>query len=297
MPAPLPDGYSLREAAQDDADGILAVGIARDIADVGAPDWSLEDVREEMGEAGPGGAVVVENADGRIVAFAMISGEDGRANVHPDATGRGIGAHLRDWLVAHAREAGRSELRHPVFGSDDAARELLSAGGFEVDQRYWRMARDLDGAEPAPVWPEGITPRAFEAATDERPAHELVEEAFTDISGNVSRPFDEWRPRAFGEQFAPELATVAGDMAGVALAERWEDDTGYLSYLAVARDWRGRGLGRALLQATLRNFADAGLKRGVLSVNGRNESATELYRSAGMHVESRADRFVKRLSS
>jgi ribosomal protein S18 acetylase RimI-like enzyme len=83
----------------------------------------------------------------------------------------------------------------------------------------------------------------------------------------------------------------------VALAERWEDDTACLTYLAVARDRRGEGLGRALLQETLRKFADAGLKRAVLSVNGRNESATALYRSVGMHEEFRADRFVKRLCS
>jgi ribosomal protein S18 acetylase RimI-like enzyme len=109
----------------------------------------------------------------------------------------------------------------------------------------------------------------------------------------VSRSFEDWRSRAFGAHFEPDLTTAVGQLAGVALAERWEDETGYLSYLAVARDRRGEGLGRALLQETLRKFADAGLKRAVLSVNGRNESATELYRSVGMHVEFRADRFVK----
>jgi ribosomal protein S18 acetylase RimI-like enzyme len=240
---------------------------------------------------------VVDDAAGAVVAFAFLHGEEGRVNVHPEATGRGIGDFLRDYLEALAREAGARELRQQVFGADDAARDLLRNAGYAADQHFWRMVRELDGNEPEPNWPDGAEPRRFDPSRDEQAAHVLVQDAFTDIPGNVLRPFDEWRPRAYGAQFAPELATVAGDIAGVALAERWEGTDGYLSYLAVARDWRGRGLGRALLQGTLRKFADAGLKRGILGVNARNESATELYRSVGMEVTFRADRFVKRLAS
>jgi ribosomal protein S18 acetylase RimI-like enzyme len=39
----------------------------------------------------------------------------------------------------------------------------------------------------------------------------------------------------------------------------------------------------------------AGLERAALGVNGRNESATALYRSVGMRIENRADRYDKRL--
>src|SRR4051794_28614817 len=294
MPPHLPDGYTSRTATDDDAEAILAVGIARDVADVGHPDWSLDDVREEMAEIDVG--LVVCDPAGAIVAFGFLDGGLARPNVHPGVTGLGIGTWLREQLEARARAAGTTELRQDVFGANDAARELLANAGYEVTQLYWRMIGDLDGTEPQPNWPDGAQPRPYSPGDDDQAAHTLVEDAFADIPGNVSHGFDEWRSRAFGAQFASELATVAGDMAGVALAERWDDGDGYLSYLAVSRDWRGRGLGRALLQATLRNFADAGLKRAVLSVNGRNESATRLYRDAGMDVEFRADRFVKRLT-
>ena len=294
MSAPLPDGHTSRPAGEDDAEAILAVGVARDTADVGHPDWSLDDVREEMAEVDVG--LVVCDPAGTVVAFGFLDGGLARPNVHPEATGRGIGTWLREALEARAREAGTSELRQDVFGSNDAARTLLADVGYEVTQLFWRMARDLDGSEPDPNWPGGAQPRAYRPGEDDHAAYELVEDAFADIPGNVSHSFDDWRSRAFGAQFAPGLATVVGDMSGVALTERWDESDGYLSYLAVARDWRGRGLGRALLHATLRNFADAGLKRAVLSVNGRNESATRLYRDAGMAEEFRADRFVKRLA-
>jgi mycothiol synthase len=288
--------YSTRPATPEDAEAILAVGIARDTKDVGHPDWSLEDVREEMGELGPGDALVVADEGGALVAFGFAEGNDGRINVHPDAEGRGIGTALREWVEERLRGHGKAEVHQHIFGANDGARTLLAEAGYEVDQRYWRMVRMLDGSEPEPRWPGGARPRPFARPGDEAAAYALVEDAFADIPGNVSRTFEQWRGRALGDQFDAGLATVVGEMDGVALTERWEDGEGYLSYLAVARDWRGRGLGRALLQATLRNFADAGLRKAILSVNGRNESATELYRSAGMEVEFNAERFVKPLA-
>jgi ribosomal protein S18 acetylase RimI-like enzyme len=84
-------------------------------------------------------------------------------------------------------------------------------------------------------------------------------------------------------------------MAGVALCHRHPDGEGYVDYIAVASEWRGRGLGRALLQESFRRFAAEGMHRAVLWVNGRNESATRLYRAVGMEVVFSADRLVKRL--
>jgi ribosomal protein S18 acetylase RimI-like enzyme len=144
--------------------------------------------------------------------------------------------------------------------------------------------------------------RPYAPGADDRAAHALVQDAFRDIPGNVERGFEQWRAAAVGgAQFAPDLSTVAladhggGDFAGVALCERWEDGQGYLAYLATAREWRGRGLGRALLAASLAKMGAAGLSRAALNVNGRNESATRLYESVGMRVGFRAERYEKRL--
>src|SRR4051812_3240 len=206
MNASLPGGYTSRSATEDDAQAILAVGVARDIADVGHPDWSLDDVREEMAEVDE--ALVVCDPAGTVVAFGFLDGGLARPNVHPEATGRGIGTWLREQLEGRGRAAGETELRQDVFGANDAARELLANAGYEVTQLYWRMVRDLDGTEPEPAWPEGAQARAYRPGDDDRAAHELVEDAFADIPGNVGRTFEEWRPRAFGAQFAPDLATV-----------------------------------------------------------------------------------------
>jgi GNAT superfamily N-acetyltransferase len=284
-----------REARASDAGSILAVGVARDVADLGAPDWTLADVRDEMAAADR--AWVVEDERGEVVAAALLASGDARVLVHPDACGQGIGTHLRE-LVEQAAVPG-TLLMQPVHGSNDVARSLLVAAGYEATQHYWRMGMTLDHGLPASAWPPGITPRGY-AGGHELAVHALVEEAFSEIPGNVPEAFEQWRANSVGRaHFAPDLSTLAfasdGSLAGAALCERWDGDEGFVAYLATARTWRGRGLGRALLVDALVGMRAAGLVRAALAVNGRNRSATALYESVGMTVESHADRYDKQM--
>lgn len=273
---------SSRPAGPDDAPAILAVVTARDIEDLGYPDYMLEDVREELADARESCAVL----DGsEIVAFAMLEGDDARVAVHPSACGRGIGSGLLAW----AEERGAK--RQPVFGSNDAARRLLERAGWKATQRYWRMALDLSLEVRAPSWPEGVSMRGFHP--DDGPtAWALVERTI--------RSGPEFTPRPWRDRYAAELSTVvfAGEaLAGVALCERWDEEgKGYVSYLAVSDEHRGRGLGRGLLLESFARMRAAGLASAELSVNGENESATRLYTSAGMEIASHSDRYDRGLT-
>jgi mycothiol synthase len=275
---------NLRPATRDDAEAILAVAVARDVADVGQPDWTLEHVRDEL-ERGAEGLVVEDG--GRAVAFALLNGPDARVAVHPDAEGHGIGTML---AAEVERRATGDEIRQEFMTANARAAELLGPRGYELDQRYWRMARDLDPAqEPEPDWPDGIEPRTFTRGRDERHAYEVVSEAMRGIPGTTERSFEDWSARALGEVLVPELSIVTD--GGVLLAER----DGYVGYIAVTRAQRGRGLGRALLQAAFAAFARAGEPQAHLWVNGGNETAIRFYERAGMRVEFGGDRWVKRL--
>jgi ribosomal protein S18 acetylase RimI-like enzyme len=278
---------SSRGASPADADAILAVGVARDIEDLGAPDWSLDDVHEELAEA-VGGAWVAEDASGGVVAAAMLFGDGhSRVIVHPGACGRGIGTHLRSLVEAEA-PAG-SVVGQEVSGSNDAARALLEAAGYEVAQHYWRMAVALDGPAVAAPWPDGALVGHAYTGDDLPEAEALVRMAIPDATGNLGT-----------RRIARDLSTVArveadGSLAGLVLCERREDGQGFVAYLAVVPGWRGRGLGRALLAGTLERMRAAGLAAASLGVNGANRSALALYESLGMRIESSADRYEKRL--
>lgn len=273
----LPSRFSARRAELADTPGMLAVGIARDIEDLGYPDYALEDVQEELEAARE--ACVVLDGDA-VVGYALLEDGDARVMVHPDSCGEGIGT----WLLRWAEERGG--VSQAVAGSNDAARQLLASAGYEATQHHWRMTLDLDGVVAEAAWPPGIETSPYRP-DDAVAAHALVVEAM----GSAR----EWRDR-----YAPELSTVAvaeGGMVGLALCERWDEEgKGYVSYLAVHDDWRGRGLGRALLLESLRRIQAAGLGSATLSVNGSNESAARLYESVGMTVASRSDRYERRLT-
>src|SRR4051794_13603338 len=125
--------FSARRPAVADAEGILAVGIARDIEDLGYSDFSLDDVQEEL--TGPGidlerdGWLVSDEA-GRVVAFALADGFQARVIVHPDACGEGIGTWLRERIEERAREQGEPVVRQQVDGANDVARRLLADAGY-----------------------------------------------------------------------------------------------------------------------------------------------------------------------
>ena len=57
-----------------------------------------------------------------------------------------------------------------------------------------------------------------------------------------------------------------------------------LTYIGVAADQRGRGLGKELLNAFIRESRETGYRSVVLSVEKENESAIALYQKAGFKI-------------
>ena len=66
-------------------------------------------------------------------------------------------------------------------------------------------------------------------------------------------------------------------------------DEFYLSKLAVRREMRKRGRGRALVERFLAAGVDRGLHRFALDVSESNISAVQLYESMGFHVSARSN--------
>jgi mycothiol synthase len=75
------------------------------------------------------------------------------------------------------------------------------------------------------------------------------------------------------------------------------DGVGWVGILGVLRDWRRRGIGRALLLHSFDEFRRRGLPRAGLGVDAESlTGANRLYESVGMHVVRRLDFFDKQLA-
>jgi ribosomal protein S18 acetylase RimI-like enzyme len=286
----------LRPPSSDDAEAVLAVILARDVADVGAPDFTLEDLRADW--ATPGLELEhdarVSAPAGNVRGYAILLGDDAVVLVHPEAEGRGDGTVLRRWAEARAAERGTAVLRQFAYGLNDGAREHLRAAGYAPAQRYFRMRADLADVPEAP----GVPLRTF-APDDEVAVHALIQDAFAEIDGHEHQPLDRWRARTIEKDgHDPALWLLLEDeegLAGAGLGERWEEGTGYVAELAVAPRARGRGHGRTLLLGLFDAFRNAGLAHAELSVHGRNRGALRLYESVGMRETWRAERWEKAL--
>jgi mycothiol synthase len=289
----------LRAPQPDDAPAVLELIVARDVADLGRPDYTLEDVRADW--AAPGVELALDawiaEDGGEPVGYALLD-DRGAAlvTVPPAYEGRGVGTALREAAEARAAARGEALVRQFLPTTNEGARTHLLDAGYWPAYSYFNMRMELAGA-PAP--PADVPVRSFSRGADDVPVHALVEEAMAGVPGNMPRSLESWQAaKVDKEGWDPSLWLLhedAGGLAGVVLCERWEDGIGYVDYLAVAARARGRGLGRALLLHGLAALRAAGLESAELSVQGENASATRLYESVGMRHVWTIERWEKTL--
>lgn len=297
----LAPGYVMRSARPADADGVHDLTAASDLHDFGtAEGYSTEELHDEWsGLDMDRDTWVVESPEGEIAGYAYIRDRrhvrlDVEGYVHPDHLGNGIGAALiraserrAHQHVPLAPEDAQVVLHNWINGGNASACALLEREGYAPARYFLRMEMPLDGAEPAPEWPEGVRVRAFSPEKDDRRFYDAAEEAMADHWGHVPIDFDQWRQRRMGSTFDPTLWFIAedgGEAAGVMLGSVSEG-VGWVDTLGVRRPWRRRGLGMALLRQAMATFRGRGLERMALGVDAASPTgATRLYERAGMRV-------------
>jgi len=135
-----------------------------------------------------------------------------------------------------------------------------------------------------PVWPAGITTVPFDPPRHARAARALLNDAYAPGGGDVLA-FGTWWPALTADaEYRPELCFVALDSATGKLAgfaQCWS--LGFIKDIAIAAPWRGRGLGRAMMEAAFHSFQALGVTEVDLKVAADNPSrAWGFYQRMGM---------------
>jgi len=295
----------LRAPVPDDAPAVLAVMVARDMVDLGAPDYTLEDLRDEWNLSDfnlATDAVVVEAGDQRIVGYAIVRSPGALAVVAPRVKGQGIGALLLPWAERREHELGHDRHRQWVAASNTRGRDFLLAAGYGQERSYWRMVRSLaDGADPVSP-PSGFELRPLDVDRDAVALHALNQASFSANADFRRETLDEFRDEHLGaHDLDPGLSVVGrhgDDYAGFLLARRWRDEgVGFVDILAVYPDHQRRGLGSSLLRAAFHGFAAAGLREAALGVASDNPRALGLYEGVGMAARYRFDTYERPMSA
>ena len=281
-----------RPATPEDAETAANMVIADDIAAMGEPDYTLEDLHDEWGEADfdlAKDSLVVEDDGATIIAYAHFRAGDLLAVVDPHREGEGAGTRILEWAYERARQRGEDRIRQGIGANATSARNLLERHGFSVVRSYHRLERDVRATDEEPP---GLRPLKDEDAHD---LFAIYEAAFSPRPDYTPRPEDAWIQRQFGHHALDRDLSRVAEGKGFALTRRWPDEVAYIELLGVHPDHAGQGVGSSLLRAVFAATKNAGLRQTVLNVASDNPSAVALYERVGMTQRWRIDDYVKPL--
>jgi ribosomal protein S18 acetylase RimI-like enzyme len=241
--------------------------------------------------------------DGRLLAWCVVQAPFWAIDcaVHPVAEDQ-LHPRILAWADARARAALDSPSGRPswfinVFSGQAGRIRDLEAAGFacqsDVGEDSWskvflrREPSVRPSARTAAPPPAGFTirPLAGQAEVD---AYVALHRAVFG-SPNMTAA---WRARTLGRpEHAPELDLVAAAPDGrlAAFCVGWLDEdadgtVGQVEPLGVHADFRGLGLGRAILSECLRRMQERGARRMFVETDNYRDAALELYESAGFRV-------------
>lgn len=206
-------------------------------------------------------------------------------------------------LAGRVTSGGRIVLRSQVEQNQLAVASVLRRRRYVPVREALRVVIELGSPLPAPEWPAGVAVRGFDPARDARDAHALAMTALADTWEFEPQSFADWYEDWIDAPgFDSSLWTVAEHAGGiVGMAQcRYEppgSDLGWFELVAVEREWRRRGLGRALVLHALASLRDRGTTQVGLGVDPENPTgAFRVAAAAGGKVAQRFTTFELELA-
>lgn len=318
----LPDltGYVWRHIEATDTPAVCALATACAAQDGAAAARIAEyGTAMERGETGNRQPIVAQCPDGLLVALGWTAPADGPSEyrvvldgrVHPAHRRKGLGAALLRWSEERGRErlhalpGDRSRvLRIDSPGVTPDADALYQRHGFRLHFAEDMMERRLD----VPLPPVPLPPAVELAPWNAR----IVAQFYAAYTGSFrERPGfpgwsqDEWVEWVSAdEDFRPDASYVAtfrehpvGFVAtGVGSTTASDADrSGWITQVGTIPEWRGRGLGAALIAHVMQQFRAESLGKVALFVNTNNPSASALYRRLGFETVTRRTIYHKQV--
>lgn len=227
---------------------------------------SVEEIRRT---APPEQLLLLAEVDGEVVGSGAANRSDlgGAAlfpRVLPAFRRRGVGTELLRALTAHAESQAHSEAGSLV--DEDGSLAFAERFGFRETGRQIEQVREIREHEEEPRVPEGVDlvsladrPELFARTYDE-----LAIQAFEDMPtpGPISITLEQWEREWITWPEGSFVALAGDEIVGCAGLIHDDDrpDRAENSLTAVRRDWRGRGLARALKEQAIAWAAARGLR-------------------------------------
>lgn len=282
--------------------------------------------------------LVIRDADGDIVAWPVVHDRAaGRAlielDIHPEAQNQEqLAAALLDWMseaaqhLAIMRGLSNTQLDATVYDNDHRQRIWLKKHGYDMVRTMSNMTRPVTAAETTPPphknsdqlrirtvdTHETNDGSTTPVAEDLQAVHAVIEESFADHFNSRRESTPEFLQRQrespghrWDHWWLAETENEDGTWApagAVVSSILPEDNDGiegsYVEYIGVARNARGLGVAKALLNAVCADAARRGRNRVNLEVdNDSPTNANVIYAKLGWNVYSTTESWHKEVDA
>ncbi len=313
--APKVDGLRFRPF-EGDSDYPKMITILSDMAKADQEDdvYTLEDLRHDyshLTHSDPATDMLFAEIDGKTIAYARVDWyqeEDPNhriysviLNAHPDADAMGIEAPMIRWCETRLREKAAD---HPL----DSARfyqayssvkrishiTVLESLGYKPVRYDIGMSRSLENIPEAEL-PEGVEVRPVRLE-DCRRIWDASIEAFRDHWGFSEPDEEDYKSYTTSKYFRPDLWQVAwyeDEVVGSVMNyvdpdynQKLKRKRGWTEEISTHRQWRRKGIAKALIVRSMHMHKANGMTEVGLSVDTQNPNgALQLYQSLGYEKE------------
>jgi mycothiol synthase len=301
--------FYLRRPELKDQQDVLDLMIRCDIRDVGQPDSDLPDLQYDWKEIDLGQDVwLAFDGQGKMRGYgAVLPWKDGKRLALYDDPGTEeddlffgllILCEKRAMnLLQEGKENQKKSVVAHISDSVDYQKKVLQDAGYAINKFIFNMHIDLVQEIPLPKLPEGVLVRTAKTGIDDQRIHAIVQKAFQN-SDHPDQPFDEWKEFMMRADLYNSdlwfLALDGDEIVGTCLCFPYAE-IGWVRQLAVAKSYRKRGLGSALLLQSFQAFKQRGYKKVGLAVESANMNAYRLYERVGMKKIIQLDEYQKEI--
>jgi len=297
---------TIRNARREDLAAVVGVMNAVDIATLGEPDTTEDDIASGWDESGfdvESDAFVAEDA-GAVVGYAELydRGEGGVFDTDvyalPDGPADVAEALLQAVLDRAGVVAPSGSRLSTWVPADDPRGAVFEAAGFKPARRFVRMRYESDTPPDADA-PDGVTLRPFRRETDAAEVHLVMVDAFARHIRPMSASFERFSEQHLDHpDFDESVWTVAeaDDEIVGAISAFDHGDIGFIRHVGVRGQWRRRGVGSALVRRSLQALHERGQHRVDLGVDINDDAgADRVYERIGFRVLQRLELVEKTL--